>query len=359
MSHNEEEDYRLFMQNIKGVLALAFDEELIPLFIEGAIEEITGYDKGNFLSRRIKWTDIIIPQDLLLFLRSIQKMKSNSSANADIEYRIKRKDGKIIWIGNYIHFLPGKSKAQGRFQGFIRDINGRKKFEENVEKAEKAHLKEIHHRVKNNLQIISSLLSLQAEKFKDEKFLEAFSESQSRIISMALIHEELYRSTDMDTLDFSEYLNRLTEYLLNTYNVKNENIILKLNIEKVTLGMDTAIPLGIIVNELVSNAIKHAFPGEANGKIIINLCRREDYEQHLEKSRNLRLDMQCINKTNLEYILVISDNGKGLPEYIDLECVDSLGLQLVHILVEQIDGCIEIERNNGTKFTIWFSDAEK
>ncbi len=253
----------------------------------------------------------------------------------------------------------GSLEYRDVFKGLSVISTNVKSLKRGIAKIEKTHIKEIHHRVKNNLQVISSLLSLQAEKFRDAKLLEVFKESQSRIASMALIHEELYRATDMDTLDFSAYLKRLIAYLLDSYKTKDENIILKLNIEKIYLGMDTAIPLGIIVNELVSNAIKYAFPEEANGKIVVNLCRRKDYEQYLEKPGNLRLNLECGNETDLEFILVVRDYGKGLPEDIDLECTDSLGLQLVNILIEQIDGYIEIERNNGTKFTIWFSDVEK
>lgn len=346
------------MRNIKGASALVLDENLVPILIEGAIKEITGYDKEYFLSGRMKWTDIIVPEDQALFLRSIQRIKSDPSASTDIEYRIQRKDREIIWVGDYIHFLLGYFGAKGRFQGFIRDINQRKKIDEKVEKRERTHLKEIHHRVNNNLQVISSLLSLQAEKFTDAEFLEALKESQIRIASIALIHAELYRSTNLVTLDFSAYLRKLTAYLFDSYKTLNKNITLKLNVEEVYLGMDTAIPLGIIVNEFISNAVKYAFSKGVNGEIIVNLCKRENYKQHREKSGDIRTDSECQSIKDLQFVLVIKDNGIGLPKEIDFKNTDSLGFQIINLLVEQIDGCIELERNKGTKFSIWFKNVD-
>src|SRR5690606_11192514 len=140
-------------------------------------------------------------------------------------------------------------------------------------KMDKIRIKEIHHRIKNNLQVICSLLSLESEKFNDEKILEAFRESQNRVASMALIHEELYRGDKNDSLDFAAYIHNLTADLFSTYIVGNDNVSLKMDIEQVHPDMDTAIPLGIIVNELVSTSFKHAVPPEREGEIRIILCK--------------------------------------------------------------------------------------
>ena len=155
-----------------------------------------------------------------------------------------------------------------------RDITERIRAEETLEKIEKTRIKEIHHRIKNNLQVISSFLSLQAEKFSDTKTLEAFRESQNRVVSMALIHEELYKGNNIDALDFAAYLRNLTADLFRSYSIGNNSIGLKLNLEQVYLGMDTAIPLGIIVNELISNALKHAFPAGRRREIQMNLTTK-------------------------------------------------------------------------------------
>ncbi|MPM98536.1 putative sensor histidine kinase pdtaS [bioreactor metagenome] len=185
--------------------------------------------------------------------------------------------------------------------------------------------------------------------------LEAFRESQNRVTSMAIIHEELYKGNEIDTLDFAAYLKKLTSDLLNSYSVQKDNIKLILNLEKTYLGMDTAIPLGIIVNELVSNSLKHAFPDGAKGEIFITLGKVDSFNQDAGISGM----EQCINEKRLPFRLVVADNGKGIPEGIDLKNIESLGLQLVDILVDQIDGCVELKRYKGTEFTILFGDSGK
>lgn len=244
-------------------------------------------------------------------------------------------------------------------RGTVQDITERKLAEEALAKMEKIRIKEIHHRIKNNLQVISSLLDLQAETFshletcKTPDVVEAFMESQNRVISMALIHEELYKGDEVDTLDFAAYMKKLTEDLFSSYNPGDRNISLKLNLDQVYLGMDTAIPLGIVVNELVSNSFKHAFPAGKRGEIQINLSRAETFTARNEISDP---DEDSLNKEKFHYILTVKDNGIGIPEEIDFQDTDSLGLQLVNILVEQIDGCIELRSNRGMEFIIRFNN---
>jgi two-component sensor histidine kinase len=197
------------------------------------------------------------------------------------------------------------------------------------EKLEEIRKKEIHHRIKNNLQVISSLLDLESDKFNDESVIEAFKESQNRVISMALVHEELYRSQDMESIDFSDYLMKLVNELSYSYIIEKESIKIKTNVETVFLDMDTAIPLGMIVNELISNSFKHAFsPGE-KGEIHVNL-----------------------SLNNGKLLLAVGDNGTGFPEHVNFRETDSLGLQLVTTLISQIGGILELERDGGTSFRI-------
>jgi two-component sensor histidine kinase len=222
-------------------------------------------------------------------------------------------------------------------------------------KAEDARKKEIHHRIKNNLQVISSLLDLQADKFNDPKVIEAFRESQSRVISMALIHEELYEGKGTDTLNFSEYIKKLAENLFKTYRLSGKNIHLNMDLEEnLFFDMDAAVPLGIIVNELLSNSLKHAFPCRDKGEIQIKLCREKIEECINSIEENENEVCKCAS-----FILIVSDNGIGIPENLDLEDLDSLGLQLVVSLVDQLDGELELKRNNGTEFTIRFTVTEK
>ena len=221
----------------------------------------------------------------------------------------------------------------------IKDITERKNAEDALAKAEEIRKKEIHHRIKNNLQVVSSLLELQADKFKDEKVVEAFRESQKRVASMAIIHEELYESKDKDmlTLNFSVYVRKLTAYLLNAYTLESDNIKLELNVEEIAVEMDTAIPLGIIINELVSNSLKHAFGSKKEGELRISLIK-ENNPRAFEKTPR--------------FILRVSDSGKSFPDEIDFKNSDSLGLQLVNTLVDQIGGTIELNKSRGTEFVI-------
>ena len=207
-----------------------------------------------------------------------------------------------------------------------------------IKQAEDLHrknilLKEIHHRVKNNLQVISSLLKLQSRIFDDPKVIEAFKESQHRTRSMAIAHEKLYQSHSLEYIDFKNYINSLVTYLANSYGFSDSEIKIDISSEDITLGIDTSIPLGLIINEIVSNALKHAFK-ERSGEIKIKMYQ---------------------DKENI-YNLSIADNGIGFPEDLDFRNTDSLGLQLVNSLVEQIEGHLELKTNNGTEFDISFKE---
>ena len=272
--------------------------------------------------------------------------------SADGEERIVHSQGEVIF---------DEKNTPIRMKGTVQDITERKKAEEALANIETARKKEIHHRIKNNLQVISSLLDLQAEKFKnredikDSEVMEAFRESQDRVMSIALIHEELHEGGGTDTLNFSLYLEKLVKNLFLTYRLGNTNVSLNMDLEEnLFFDMDTAIPLGIIINELVSNSLKHAFSGRDKGEIRIKFCR--------EKTR------ECINGIeesksegckSASFILTVSDNGVGIPESLDIENLDSLGIQLVTSLVDQLDGELELKRNNGTEFTIRFTVTEK
>jgi two-component sensor histidine kinase len=273
----------------------------------------------------------------------------------DINYRIILPDGEERIVYALGEAIFDEKDNPIRIRGVIQDITERKKAEENLAKMEIARKKEIHHRIKNNLQVISSLLDLQADQFKnkecikDSEILEAFKESQDRVISMALIHEELYKGGGFETLNFSPYIEELAENLLQTYTVGNTSISLKLDlVENALIDMDTAVPLGIIVNELVSNSFKHAFPDKKEGEIRIGLHREEEGEY------NKSINGDCSNT----FTLTVSDNGVGIPEDLDIEELDSLGMQLVTSLVDQLDGELKLKRNNGTEFVIRFTVTE-
>jgi PAS domain S-box/PAS domain S-box len=195
-------------------------------------------------------------------------------------------------------------------------------------------LKEIHHRVKNNMQVVSSLLSLQAAHATEPETIEMLNESQRRIRSMALIHEKLYRSGSLAEIDFADYVESLTNDLRRMYNVAERAITITVDIENVQLGVDTAIPCALIVNELVSNSFKYAFPSGRAGDVTVALQR-----------------------ANGAYTLTVADNGVGFPADADFRATDSLGMQLVVMLVNQLGGTITLDRTKGTMFNITFKPA--
>ncbi|MBN1135164.1 MAG: GAF domain-containing protein [Anaerolineae bacterium] len=216
-----------------------------------------------------------------------------------------------------------------------RELAERKRAEEQLKTslAEKeVLLKEVHHRVKNNLQVISSLLHLQSKQIEDPETLSMFLESQYRVRSMALVHERLYQSEDLSGVDAAEYFRDLASYLHRSYGATAGQVSLKVDVDPVPLGIDAAIPCGLIISELVSNALKHAFPGGRQGQILVQL--------HLGQGS------QCA--------LVVSDDGIGLPEELDLETTESLGLHLVNRLVAQIEGSVDLDRSGGTTYRIAF-----
>ena len=188
-------------------------------------------------------------------------------------------------------------------------------------------LKEIHHRVKNNLQIISSLLELQSMQIKEDETKYIFMDSQSRVKSMALVHEKIYQSEDLSSINYREYIDQLAEYLFSSYNLPHVNYYI--DSDEIQLPIDAAIPAGIIINELISNSLKHAFPDGRKGTVSVEL---KNSDNHVKLS--------------------VMDDGVGFKKEIDLRKSKSLGLELVHALIEQLNAKVQIETVNGTKFTI-------
>lgn len=215
------------------------------------------------------------------------------------------------------------------------DITDRKRNEERIRaslKEKEVLLKEIHHRVKNNLQVISSLLNLQANQIRDRETAQVFRDSQSRVRAMSLVHERLYQSSDLARIDFAGYVEDVTRHLLRSYQSGPRGVRLKVDVDPVSFNIDTAIPCALIINELVSNSLKYAFPNGKDGEILIRL-----------------------NQTDTEDLnLCISDNGIGFPANVSWEKTDSLGLQLVRSLTDQLNGSITCQLDRGAQFDIRF-----
>lgn len=241
-----------------------------------------------------------------------------------------RKDGGRVPIELSMANLVLDGRIVGRV-GVARDITERRRADAQIKASlqeKEVLLREIHHRVKNNLQIISSLLSLQSRYIKDPHAIQLFRESQNRVRSMALIHEHLYRSADMSHIDFAEYAKNLVTQLFRSYGVNTKSIKLRIDADNIFLDVNTAVPCGLIINELVSNSLKHAFPDGRNGEISIEVRRAPENKIHL----------------------IIGDNGIGLSPEVDAAATPTLGLKLVTALIEQLSATLTVDHGGGTRF---------
>jgi PAS domain S-box-containing protein len=235
--------------------------------------------------------------------------------------------------------IPDSDGKVRKFIGSAFDFTERKLAQEQTKRAlqeKEVLLKEIHHRVKNNLQIISSLLSLESETIQDEKMFEIISNSQNRIKSMALIHEKLYQSENLSLVDFPAYVRSLLDTLFFSYTTGSRFVNPELDLCELYLDINTAIPLALVINELVSNALEHAFPEEREGRITVSLKQ----------------------KKRIKYVLCIADDGVGFPDNLDYRCTKSIGLQLVNMLTKQIGAELTLKGNGGTEFKITFPVKE-
>ena len=217
-----------------------------------------------------------------------------------------------------------------------KEIIERKQAEEQIKaslKEKETLLHEIHHRVKNNMQVISSLLKLQSNNIKDNQIKAVLKESQSRVYALSAVHETLHGSENLSDIELESYLSKITSSIFQTYSTSHDKVTLNTDIEKIPVGINQASPLGLIINELISNSLKYAFPDDRKGEITVSMKKQDE---------------------ELEFI--VRDNGVGMLDGFDWKNSNSLGLKLVRTLAEnQLDGSIDMESNNGTKFTIKFN----
>ncbi len=239
-----------------------------------------------------------------------------------------------VFKNNLIKLAPAIKRAITERDELEELINSRNQLQEALDEKEML-LKEIHHRVKNNLMIISNLLELQSYYINDKADLDVFRDSKTRADSMALIHEKLYQSTDLKKIDFGEYIHSLALDIFDTYNIASDRIKLVINVEDIMLDINVAIPLGLIINELLTNSLKYAFPEDKKG--LINII---------------------FSKTDNIFTLIIKDDGIGLKPNTDIKNTESLGLELVNNLTRQIDGNVELECEDGVEFKITFKELE-
>ena len=328
--HESEEKFREVFENISDAVFLSEIKDCaVGNFME--VNDVAcrklGYSREKLL--KMSYTDISDPQLVDELSSHLGELYNNKRVS--FECALVTEDGPVPFDFNcHIFELNGRPVAVS----VARDITERRKAEELVKdslKEKELLLKEIHHRVKNNLMVISSLLNMQSRQIKDQKVVSLLKDSQSRARSMAIIHEKLYGSNNLKKINFGDYIRDFTGELFKTYSTR-PGLKLKMEVEDLMLDINTSIPLGLIVNELVSNSLKYAFTDD-EGTVTVKFHREDDL-----------------------YTLTVEDNGMGMPD--NFQEKESLGLNLVKSLTKQLDGELELDREHGTCFQIRFREAE-
>ena len=328
-----EEKYRmLFEEDPYFNMILGKDGTILD--VNNTITHIMGLSKEDMIGKNFSEIETIPNEDVAEYYFKIESLLKGEYVEPFESY-FKDINGDISYV--IIHL---KAIMDNGDVSYILAIGGditKRKIAENKIKSSLVEkntlLQEIHHRVKNNMQIISSLLNLQIKYVDDGKAVDVLKESQNRVKSMAMIHDKLYMSEDLTRINFVEYIKSLVSNLFYSYNVE-DTIKPRLKIDMISLNMETAVPCGLIISELVSNSLKYAFPDGLNGEIFVSLRSKQD-----------------------NYELIISDNGIGLPLEFDIKNTKTLGLMLVNSLTEQIDGKISINRDKGTRYSIIFKES--
>jgi two-component sensor histidine kinase/HAMP domain-containing protein len=276
----------------------------------------------------------VISRTITRPLNNLTQAVSNVTAdNYSTSLDIQRNDEVGILANAFNNMINRINISQRDLQEKIKEISEKNALLQNSLHEKDVLIREVHHRVKNNLQVISSLLTLQANKLNEPRLTEAFKESQNRIRSMALIHEKLYKTSNFAKLEMEEYVNQLIMYLFTSYNINTSKIQTSVEIDNISVNIDIAIVLGLIINETITNSLKHAFNNNDKGRISISLKSCEDNS----------------------YALTIKDSGTGFPDDFNFEKSDTLGLLLVNTLVEQLDGKVEFGTKGGAEIRVLFS----
>jgi PAS domain S-box-containing protein len=326
---------------IPNILYIYDVEEKQNIYCNQAITHILGYSLSEIQSMgESMLQNIVHPDDFVKVREHHDHVRYQKSEDLFfVEYRMRDVHGRWKWFySQETVFLRNSDGTVKQIIGAASDITELKEAETKLHSslAEKeVLLREVHHRVKNNLSVVDSLLSMQARYISDTEALKAISDSQRRIHTMSLIHEQLYQSQDVDKVDFCEYLQRLVVNLYSSTSFNASQVELKLDLKPTLLNIDTAISMGLIVNELLTNAFKYAFPNSMTGVIEVSL-----YES--TESRNLHL--------------VIRDNGIGIPKNVDFNGTTSLGLRLVRILAQQLRANLDLSCSIGTSFHFTFQE---
>jgi PAS domain S-box-containing protein len=327
-----EKKYSRLIENLQEGICF-IDKNAYTTSINRRMAEMLGYTVEEMLAKSL--FSFMDEGSAEICKNYLECLKGSGEKQQELEFL--RKNGTKVYVNMKISFLTDDDENYLGAIAAILDLTEYKRAEEQI-KASLAErevlLGEIHHRVKTNMQIVSSLLSLQASQTKNKDFIKMVKNTQSRIRSIALIHENLYRSQDLSKINFSGYVPSLVIHLFQ-FNQVNSNLIkLKMNLDNVFLDIQTAIPCALILNELITNSLKHAFPGGRGGEIIVELHPLEEHT----------------------FQMIVKDNGVGIPKGLDIEHTSTLGLQIAAMLVKQVEGSMEVLQEGGTTFMIVFRD---
>ncbi len=326
-----EELFRSVVENSHNGIFIV-DDQYRFAYMNDQCTRIFGYTQNDLIGKDFR-TFLDGESKRLVAKRYLQRQEGKIIPSI-YEFNLVRKDGQKRRV-EISSTVIRDSKKRMKTVAHLRDITERKIFEDRIKSSlheKEVLLREIHHRVKNNLQIISSLLNLQSGHIKDKKLLGIFQESRRRVKSMAIVHEKLYRSENLSKVDFSKYLKSLTRSLFQMYGVNPGMVRLKIDVKDVFFDINTAVPCGLLVSELVSNSLKHAFPKGRKGELSIEMS---PYEGDRIK-------------------LIVKDTGVGLQKDLDFKNTESFGLQLVDMLTQQLQGEMEVKSEGGTTFIMLF-----
>ena len=365
------EQYRLLTENIKDVVWILDTETMYFRYVSPSVEGLRGYTPEEILAEPV--TQALTAEAAANLINLIRSRSEDVRSGKELpgkfytnEVEQPCKDGSTVWTEVITSYYINPKNDRVEVRGVTRDISERKNAEEQIKsslKEKEVLLKELQHRVKNNLLTITGILALQLERIKDRESKDIFITSMNRIKAMTRIHTRLYQSGNYSHINFKGYIEELAWELSRSYGFPPENMIT--DIEDISIDINTAIPAGLIVNELVSNVMKHAFPSlgaedkgtgqpyrDRNGKITITLKERPALQPAF--AGETRTENSEAPHPPL-VILTVSDNGIGFPAHIDFRNTESVGLSLLAKLVEQINGSMELTRENGTIFIITFS----
>ncbi|MCJ7523639.1 MAG: response regulator [Candidatus Aminicenantes bacterium] len=337
------------MTNLNDVVWTSSANGSNLLDISIAFERVYGRPMAEFRANPGLWLDVVHPEDRHIAEASGRELFETGKATS--EYRIINPDGDVRWLLDRKSMVYDEKGNPVQMGGVASDITERKQAEEQLRaslKEKEVLLREIHHRVKNNLQIISGLLTLQADQTGGKSLDEIFRKSQDRIRSMALIHEKLYSSHNLAEIAFDDYLRTLAENLFASQDIVPSRITTIFDTEPILITIEKAIPLGLIVNEIISNSLKHAFPDGRQGEIRIGLHGYKD-----AKSYSLKTESGTLHCTP-SCELIVADNGVGLPAGQVAEMEKTLGMKLVSMLAKQIQAELEVKSGPGAEFRLIF-----